>query len=69
MKITKIIPESDLRQITAANQSLENCEMPEHERELFRQIALGDLEIEPGKGYPLESVMREADTLLRDGSS
>lgn len=69
MKFTKINPESDLHPNAAANQSLKECEKPEYERELLRQITLGDCEIDSGKGYSVESVMKEADAILRDGSS
>jgi prevent-host-death family protein len=44
--------------------SVEAYEKSEQEKELLRQLARGDKEIETGKGYDLDAVLAEADALL-----
>ncbi|MBI4690819.1 MAG: type II toxin-antitoxin system Phd/YefM family antitoxin [Nitrospirae bacterium] len=46
--------------------SIEEYEHSRHELELLRLLARGEKEIEAGKGYDLEVVLSEADTLLRE---
>jgi prevent-host-death family protein len=41
-------------------------ERSQRERELLRLLALGEKEIAKGEGYTLESVLRDADALLRE---
>jgi hypothetical protein len=41
-------------------------DMAEFERELLLQLVWGDQEIAGGKGADLESVLADADRLLRD---
>lgn len=53
----------------AVMQSVEAYEKLARELELLRMLATGEREIEAGKGHSLESVMAEADDLLRDGES
>jgi prevent-host-death family protein len=49
--------------------SIEDFDRSQHERELLRLLAKGEQEISKGKGYSLEKVFKEADTLLSgDGS-
>ncbi len=36
----------------------------EHEKELLRLLAKGDREVDLGKGYDLDTVLAEADSLL-----
>lgn len=43
---------------------VEAYEKSEQEKELLRQLARGDKEIETGKGYDLDAVLAEADALL-----
>ncbi|RJP44879.1 MAG: type II toxin-antitoxin system Phd/YefM family antitoxin [Desulfobacteraceae bacterium] len=43
---------------------VEAYEKSEQEKELLRQLARGDKEIEIGKGYDLDAVLAEADALL-----
>lgn len=50
----------------AVIQSTEAYERGEHERELLRILARGDKEIAAGEGYDLESVLAEADALLKE---
>jgi hypothetical protein len=38
----------------------------QHELEILRLLARGEKEIEAGKGYDLEVVLAEADSLLRE---
>ena len=38
----------------------------QHELEILRLLAHGEKEIETGKGYDLEAVLAEADSLLRE---
>ena len=46
--------------------SLDAYERSEHERELLRLLARGEQEISEGKGYALDDVFKEADSLLAD---
>lgn len=45
--------------------SIEEYERAERERELLRLLARGEKEIAAGAGYDLDSVLAEADALLR----
>jgi prevent-host-death family protein len=46
--------------------STETYEHSQHELELLRLLARGEKEIEAGKGYDLDSVLAEADALLKE---
>jgi hypothetical protein len=46
--------------------SIEEYEHSQHERELLRLLAAGEKEIEAGKGYDLDVVLSEADSLLKE---
>ena len=46
--------------------SMEAYEHSRHELELLRLLARGEKEIEAGKGYDLEAVLAEADSLLKE---
>ena len=46
--------------------SMKTYEHSQHELELLRLLARGEKEIEAGKGYELDVVLAEADTLLKD---
>ena len=46
--------------------SVEDYEHSQHELELLRLLARGQIEIETGKGYDLDIVLAEADTLLKE---
>jgi prevent-host-death family protein len=48
--------------------SMEEYERGEHERQLLRLIARGEQEIATGKGFELDAVLAEADTLLGGGT-
>ncbi len=48
------------------NLSLDAYQRSEKERELLRSLARGDKEISKGKGYSLDDVLKEADSLLAD---
>ena len=48
--------------------SMEEYERGEHERQLLRLIARGEQEIAAGKGFDLDAVLAEADTLLGGGT-
>ena len=50
---------------TAVLLNLDAYERAQHERELLRLLAIGEREIAKGEGYSLDSVLREADALLR----
>ena len=54
---------------TAVLLNLDAYERSQHERELLRLLALGEREIAKGEGYSLDSVLREADALLREEES
>ena len=44
--------------------SVDAYEKSEQEREILKLLALGEREIAAGKGYDLDDVLAEADTLL-----
>ena len=44
--------------------SMEAYEHTQHELEILRLLARGEREIEAGKGYDLDAVLAEADSLL-----
>jgi len=46
--------------------SMEAYEHSQHELELLRLLARGEKEIEAGKGYDLDAVLAEADSLLEE---
>jgi prevent-host-death family protein len=46
--------------------SMEAYEHSQHELELLRFLARGEKEIEAGKGYDLDVVLAEADSLLKE---
>ncbi len=46
--------------------STETYEHSQHELELLRLLARGEKEIEAGKGYDLDAVLAEADSLLKE---
>ena len=46
--------------------SIEAYEHSQHELEILRLLARGEKEIEAGKGYDLDTVLAEADTLLKE---
>jgi prevent-host-death family protein len=48
--------------------SMEEYERGEHERQLLRLLARGEQEIAAGKGFDLDAVLAEADTLLGGGA-
>lgn len=48
--------------------SMDEYERGEHERELLRLIARGEQEIAAGKGFSLDAVLAEADSLLGRGT-
>ena len=50
---------------TAVMVSLEAYEHTQHELELLRLLACGEQEIAAGKGYALDVVLAEADSLLK----
>jgi prevent-host-death family protein len=52
---------------TAVLLNLDAYERSQRERELLRLLALGEKEIARGEGYSLDSVLREADSILREG--
>jgi prevent-host-death family protein len=54
---------------TAVIIGVEAYEKLEHEKELLRLLAKGDREIEAGRGYDLDSVLAEADSLLAGDAS
>jgi prevent-host-death family protein len=45
--------------------SAKSYERAQHELEILRLLARGEVEIEAGVGYDLEAVLAEADELLR----
>jgi prevent-host-death family protein len=45
---------------------IEAYEQSQHELELLRLLARGEREIEAGEGFDLDTVMKEAETLLRE---
>jgi prevent-host-death family protein len=48
--------------------SVQAYQRGEHERELLRLLARGELEIAQGQGYDLASVLTDMDKLLAEGS-
>lgn len=46
--------------------SIDAYERNQKEKELLRLLALGEKEIALGKGYSLDSVLKEADALLKE---
>ena len=46
--------------------SMEAYQHSQHELELLRLLARGEKEIEAGKGYDLDVVLAEADSLLKE---
>lgn len=46
--------------------SIEEYEHSQHELELLRLLARGEKEIEAGKGHDLDTVLSEADILLKE---
>jgi prevent-host-death family protein len=46
--------------------SVEAYEHFQHELELLRLLARGEKEVEKGKGYDLDTVLMEADRLLKE---
>ena len=46
--------------------SMEAYEHSQHELEILRLLARGEREIEAGKGYDLDAVLAEADSLLKE---
>ncbi len=46
--------------------SMEAYQHSQHELELLRVLARGEKEIEAGKGYDLDPVLAEADSLLKE---
>jgi prevent-host-death family protein len=52
---------------TAVLLNVDAYERSQRERELLRMLALGEKEIAKGQGYSLDSVLREADAILREG--
>ena len=46
--------------------SIKDYEHFQHELELLRLLALGEREIETGKGYELDAVLAEADIVLQE---
>ena len=49
---------------TAVMIGVDAYEKSENEKELLRLLAMGEREIEIGKGYDLDTVLAEADALL-----
>jgi prevent-host-death family protein len=50
---------------TAVMVSMEAYEHTQHKLEMLRLLARGEQEIEAGKGYDLDAVLAEADSLLK----
>lgn len=48
--------------------STEAYERSQHELEILRLLARGEREIEEGKGYDLDAVLAEADTILKQAA-
>ncbi len=46
--------------------SMDAYEHSQHELEILRLLARGEKEIEAGKGYDLDAVLAEADSLLKE---
>jgi prevent-host-death family protein len=54
---------------TAVLLSLEAYERSQKEKELLHLLAVGEKELAQGKGYSLESVLKDADALLENGGT
>ena len=54
---------------TADLLSLEAYERSQKEKELLYLLAVGEKELSQGKGYSLESVLKDADALLENGGT
>ena len=54
---------------TAVMIGVDAYEESEHEKELLRLLAKGEMEIEIGQGYDLDTVLAEADVLLSEEPS
>ena len=54
-----------LTQYTEVMVIMEPYKHSQHELEILRLLARGEKEIEAGKGYDLDAVLTEADSLLR----
>ena len=54
---------------TAVLLNVDAYERSQQERELLHLLALGEKEIAKREGYSLDSALREADALLREGDS
>ena len=54
---------------TAVLLSVDAYERSQHERSILRTLARGEKEIAKGHGYSLDSVLREADAILREDES
>ena len=52
---------------TAVLLSLEAYERSQKEKELLHLLAVGEKELAQGKGYSLESVLKDADAFLENG--
>ena len=52
---------------TAILLSVDAYERSQRENELLRLLATGEKEIGEGKGYSLDSILRQADGLLENG--
>ncbi len=52
---------------TAVLLSVEAYERSQRENELLRLLAQGEKEVGEGKGHSLDSVLRDADRLLKNG--
>ena len=53
--------------VVAVLQSIDSYEKSEHDLELLRMLATGDKEAAKGDGATLESVLKEANSLLKHG--
>lgn len=53
---------------TAVMMSVEAYDNSEHSKAILRLLALGEKEIEAGKGHDLDSVLAEADAILAEES-
>jgi len=54
---------------TAVLLSMEAYERSQKEMELLHLLAVGEKELAQGKGYSLDSVLRDADALLENGGT
>ena len=51
---------------TAVLLNVDAYERSQHERAILRTLARGEKEIAKGQGYSLDSMLREADAILRE---